>query len=234
MFSSMFQSASTFVSDSYLELKDAVISREEASEDMLTAPTPSDRWFSDGWAKNPAEMPASFMTLVPKGYKIVPWEPPPLLTPTIADNKSDQAKSRLIGELFDMRSQRPKFGELLVEVLEADGLANSLLQGGVVDPYALLVFETGAARTSQVRNDATPRWGAEAPRAFKFDIRCPYSLLYVALLDSDQCEDDPLGRVVISICDLCTHTTYGKSRCRHTTYGTTKPACRHTTYGTPS
>lgn len=209
---SLLNSTKLLVRDSYYELHDIVIRREEASEDLLTAPTPSDRWFTPrvGWPEAPVEMPDAYMAAAPKGYTLQKWTPPPRLSPTAdlqTEAKSTQ-KANVLDELFEMRDKQPSYGELRVEVLEAEGLPNSLLQGGVVDPYALVIFETCAARTSQVRNDTTPRWGAEAPRAFMCDVRCPYSMLHVVLLDEDLGQDDPLGRVVISICDLMTHTTY--------------------------
>lgn len=189
------------VKDAYNELKDLVVVREEASDDLINAPTPTDRWFTPplGWPMEPQPMPSQ---ATPAGYALQPWEPPPLLCPTrFHDNPS-------VGDLFEQRQRKQLVGELYIEVLQAEGLPNSVLQGGAVDPYAVVVFEGCAARTSQVRNDTTPRWGAETPRAFKFDVRCPYSMVHVAVFDDDRMRDDPLGRVVIDIWNFVTDTTY--------------------------
>ena len=199
---SLFKNAADVVADTYQELKDAVVDRGEASEDLLNASTPPDRWFTPqkGWSASPAPLSEALAAI--GNYKPAPWAPPELLCP-----KMDDADPG-VRDLFHHRESAPCLGELYVEVLEAEGLPNSVLQGGVVDPYAILVFEGGAGRTSQVRNDTTPRWGADAPRAFKFDVRCPYSMLHVALYDDDRTSDDPLGRVVVDIWNLFSHTTY--------------------------
>jgi len=51
-----------------------------------------------------------------------------------------------------------------------------------------VVFEGSAARTSIVWNSLNPRWGAhdkDSFRAFKFGVRKPYSVLYIAINDYD-------------------------------------------------
>jgi len=195
---SFFSKVKDSAQDAYREVKDVLFEVQEASDDLLNTATPLDRWFTPagGWPKAPSEMPPA---TAPAGYKLAPWEPPQPLCPTAEQEPW----------LFDARHERPKIGELFVEVIEAEGLPNSLTQAGAVDPYAVVVFEGAAARTSQVHNDTTPRWGAEAPRAFKFNITCPYSALHIALLDSDQFQsDDKLGRVVIDVSQFFSRTTY--------------------------
>lgn len=81
---------------------------------------------------------------------------------------------------------------------------------GVVDPYALVVFEGYAARTHMARNTREPRWGADVPRAFRFPIRCPYATCDIALLDSDAdpFADDGIGRVCLDLSLMQGRTTY--------------------------
>ena len=179
------------MADTYLEVKDAMIHRAEASDEAVSAPTPADRWFtiSHGWPSAPAELPQQHGT----------WAAPDAICPPAAQEAAIAAQLE----------QRDTIGELRVEVLEAESLPNSRLQMGCVDPYALIAFECVAARTSQVRNDRSPRWPAGAPRAFRLAITCPYSALHVALLDEDRMmDDDPLGRVVVDISQFLSRTTY--------------------------
>ena len=51
----------------------------------------------------------------------------------------------------------------------------------VADPYAVLVVEGNAARTATVRDNNSPRWRSDSPRAFRFPIRRPYACLYIGL-----------------------------------------------------
>ena len=107
-------------------------------------------------------------------------------------------------------------GELWVEVLEAE----HLLDGGALDaadPYAVLVVEGNAARTATVRDNNSPRWRSDSPRAFRFPIRRPYACLYIGLMDDDKSgtlaisalnTDDPMGRVVVPLGRLASDTVY--------------------------
>lgn len=81
---------------------------------------------------------------------------------------------------------------------------------GIVDPYALLVFEGSAARGSVVMNDRNPCWGAEAARAFRFPVSCPYSTCDISINDEDEgpFPDDSVGRVSIDLSQLQGRTVY--------------------------
>ena len=203
MFNRIFSSAADAVydgvRDTALEIKDAFVARQEASDDLVSAATPDDRWFtpSDGWSLDPVRVKDIDTIPLPRNYVPKPWSPPELLVPT----------RNGAPEVYEDVKDRAVIGEVRIEVLEAEGLPQ-LLQIGTVDPYALVVFENSAARTSTVRNDTSPRWGAEAPRAFIFPVTCGNSSVHIALLDEDSIADDPLGRVVIDISQLFSRTVY--------------------------
>ena len=74
-----------------------------------------------------------------------------------------------------------------------------LFQLGRSDPYALVLFEGHAGRTSTIWNNHNPRWASDAPRAFCFPITCPFANIYIAVSDDDRGVDDPLGRVVLPL-----------------------------------
>ena len=169
----------------------------EASDALVAAPTPEDRWFTpaNGWPSEPSS--ARFDSLpLPSGFKASSWEPPPLLCLTASEAPHLFRGGRAIGEVR-------------IEVLEAEGLPR-LLQLGAVDPYAIIVFESFAARTSGVRNDRSPRWGADAPRAFRFPIQCPYSSIDIAMNDEDigAAVDDSIGRICIDLSQVNGRTVY--------------------------
>ena len=181
--------------ESIQEMADEFIGTESATDAIVEAKTPSDRWFqpAHGWPLSPAPLPSATSENDMKD-----WQPPPLLCPTAIDEPF----------LFSGQHEREEIGKLYVEVLEAQGLPNSLLQAGSVDPYVIIVYEGNAARTNQVRNTTSPRWGVDTPRAFQFRVTCPYSALHVALLDEDRMgSDDTLGRVVIDVSQLYSRTT---------------------------
>ena len=187
--------------DTILEVKDSVIKRQEAPDEFIEAPTPEDRWWTprEGWPKQPAAFPAE---KTPEGYKVKPWKAPPALIPTAAE-----APHLFEGECLKTTLRAP-IGTLSVEVLQCEDLPKMMV--GIADPYALLVFEGFAARTSTIRNDRTPVWGAEAPRAFRFPVTCPYSELNVAVNDEDEglLPDDALGRVIIDLSQICARTVF--------------------------
>ena len=137
-------------------IREAVgLSGAEATEECIAAPTPEDRWFTPerGWPSSPSsELPAA---LTSGGYRPKAWEPPPSL---------------VAPEYFGHVSQA--IGEVRVEVLQAERLPRllHLVDLDIVDPYAVLVFEGFAARTSMIVNDSSPRWSAEVPRAFRFPV----------------------------------------------------------------
>ena len=103
--------------------------------------------------------------------------------------------------------EKPSIGELRIEVLECKGLP-FLLQFGRVDPYACVIFEGNAARNTTIWNEHDPQWSCYMPRAFKFDITCPYSSIFVSINDDDHGTDDGIGRVVLSLPSFRSHTIY--------------------------
>ena len=70
-----------------------------------------------------------------------------------------------------------------VEVLEAERLPKMDISGST-DPYALLIFESTAAPHAAWRASRSPKWPGDAPRAFRFPVRSPYSCVYVGMKDS--------------------------------------------------
>ena len=72
----------------------------------------------------------------------------------------------------------------------------------------MVVFEKHAARTPTISNDRSPEWSKDVPRAFKFPITCPYSVIFVAVMDGDPIKDDPIGRVMIELGTLRANTVY--------------------------
>ena len=188
--------------DSVLEVKDSVIARQEAPPELIEAPTPDDRWWTPehGWPKEVADFPAE---LTPPGYKVQKWQPPPDLVPT-----KREAPHLFDGKLFP-QAARPVIGELRLEVLQCLDLPRLMV--GIADPYVVVVCEGFAARVRTVRNDRSPCWGAEAPRAFRMSITCPYSTIGIAVNDEDEGPlnaDDPLGRAVLDLSQLHGRTSY--------------------------
>ena len=171
------------IDDMAHDLVTAVIGSEIIPDAEVEAPTPEALWFSPltGWP-SAIEQSDSWSEQMP-----------PLLCPTAAELPS--------------HFERPVIGELKVEVLECDSLPQTM-QLGRVDPYAAIVFEGNAARTSTMRNNRFPRWGRNSPRAFRFPVTCPYSIFYVCINDEDRGSDDGLGRVVVSLTSLRAHTLY--------------------------
>jgi hypothetical protein len=96
---SFFRNVKESVQDTYLELKDSIVAQQEASDDLITAPTPEDRVYKQGvgWPKTPAAMPGN---VIPAGYKVASWDPPEDLTPRVEEAPY----------LFDMRRERPEIG----------------------------------------------------------------------------------------------------------------------------
>jgi len=179
------------VGDAVDDVRHTVVPSARVPQELIDAETPEDRWFtpSAGWPAAPAPLHKPDL---PKKYEH--WSPPHNLCPTAAEAPF----------LFDGGG---KIGELRVEVLEAEHLPR-LVQLGRVDPYVLVVFESFAGRTSGHSNDRNPQWGIESPRAFRFPVSCPYSLLHIAVMDDDRGTDDPVGRVVVDLGQLCQRTVY--------------------------
>ena len=185
------EDAAYVVGDYVGDLVDTVAPKDRVPKERIDAPTPEDRWFSpaNGWPAEPAPLTGTGAAKLPK------WSPPEMLCPTMAEMPA----------LYD--TQREVLGELKVEVLQCDNLPR-LLQAGRVDPYAVVIFEAFAAKTAYISNDRNPAWGVESPRAFRFPVTCPYSLLHVAFADEDRNKDDPIGRVVIDLGQLNQRTVY--------------------------
>ena len=161
------------------DLVQAAVGRKRApavSDEEVAAATPADHWFTprEGWKKRMMQNKAPHQMM------------PTALT---------------VDSLFP--APEDIIGELRVEVLEAANLPNKDTTMGVIntgnytDPYALLVFEGCAARTSVVFDSLSPRWAAADPssyRAFSFPVTRPYSVLYVSLFDFDGCKKDALEK----------------------------------------
>lgn len=148
--------------------------------------TPDSNWFMPkaGWPKH--------LLQNRKGW----FEPPKNLIPTAKEAPSC---------MFDGTDV---IGELRIEVLEAARLKNMDLFGAS-DPYALILFESYAARTNAWRATSRPTWGPDDPRAFCFPVRSPYSKIYVGVKDADNSTaDDNIGRVVVELASLIEHSVY--------------------------
>ena len=104
--------------DSLLEIKDSVIARQEAPEELMQAPTPDDRWFTPhhGWPAEVSEFPPEH---TPEGYKVPKWKAPPALTPTAAEAP----------HLYDGEGLKGKevIGHLSIEVLQCEGLPRMMV-----------------------------------------------------------------------------------------------------------
>jgi len=166
----------------------------KATAAEVNTPTPSARWFSprEGWTCEQISAAA---------------KKPPMLMPI---------RQEIVPEPPDT------IGELEIEVLEAANLPNKDL-GGLIgassDPYAIVLVEGLAGRTSVVKDSSSPRWGAATSfRAFRFPVLKAYSCVYIALADCDASNttnlglgvdlDDPIGRVVLQLAKLTANTQY--------------------------
>jgi len=167
---------------------------EDLSDLSVDMETPEGEWFApqDGWPKELLKPSKQFMLM--SGWKT----PPEHLTPTAA-------------EAPGLYEGAPAVGELRLEVLAAERLPK-MDPGplGSADPYALILFESNAARTNACRGTRSPRWAAgKSARAFCLPVLCSYSCVYVAIKDSDDLSaDDDIGRVVIELGSLYSRTVY--------------------------
>ena len=97
-----------------------------------------------------------------------------------------------------------------IEILQCENLPRLMV--GVVDPYAVVVFEGFAVRTGSVRNERSPSWSADTPRAMRFPVTCPYSTVDIAINDEDlnhlSAGDYALGRVVVDLSQMRGRTIY--------------------------
>ena len=122
--------------------------RPQVPMERVDAPTPEALWFTprDGWPTT------TTTTTTAAAATTVREPPPPLLMPTAAEAAA----------LYE--HEEDALGELRVEVLQAEGLRGTNLSklnmrgiDTTSDPYALLMVEGFAARTSTVLdNDASP------------------------------------------------------------------------------
>ena len=170
------------------------LGKVEVPTHRVEEPTPDDLYFTprNGWIEAKKAHAKLMWLLTPPGdyapsgegaherarrdgtrhHSSAQWNPPP---PSLVPHKS---------EAEALYHDEGIIGELRVEVLEAE----HLMGGGaidVADPYAVLVVEGYAARTSTVQNNHAPRWPSDAPRAFRFPLRRPYACLYIGLMDDD-------------------------------------------------
>ena len=158
----------------------------------VDAPTLDDRWFTPtaGWPQSVAPSDDDHGT----------WKPPTALIPTAKDAPALYADGSRVA---------PPIGELKIEVLEAEGLPKMERFSHSADPYAVVIFESSAARTSVIKSTVTPRWDKTMPRAFRFDVIRPFSCAYIALKDEDLVDaDDDIGRVVIELSALTSGVVY--------------------------
>lgn len=127
-----------------------------------------------------------------------------------ADTCVPRPSNRVLVHVYDAAACTHR---LRLEVLEAKGLPKTDICSAC-DPYALVVHEGVAARTVAVLNTSSPRWPPGWPRAFKFPIVHPSSLVQIALMDDDRGSgvklDDPLGRVVLSLAGRFPRTEYAE------------------------
>ena len=175
----------------------------------VDAPTPEADWFTPehGWPAHllqPPTLPASIPTLAVKQR----YEPP---TNWMQSHVDESVHSTHVAAAI---------GELRIELLEAerlpqmDKLIGGLTGGkpfGSADPYAVVVFEGSAARTSTVRNSREPKWSAAhgCARAFRFPVCSAYSCVHISLMDYDLVGDDEvIGRCVVELGSLYARTQY--------------------------
>lgn len=171
----------------------------QAEIDMLT---PADRWFTPamGWPPKGTvhkyEMDGSLADDVDPT-----WQPPASLAYTMQECTGACM-------LYD---ESEAIGQFHLEILEAARLPS--MDVSSADPYAMVLFETGAARTNTFTGTRNPKWGASDARAFRFNVTRPYSCCYVALKDYDWSatgidQDDDIGRVVIELSALESNVVY--------------------------
>ena len=119
---------------------------------------------------------------------------PPLLQPPIPT--PPHAVGTLEVEVLSA-SRLPWYGKSALEVLD------------IADAYAVVIFETYAARTCTIWNKSDPVWPPDCDRAFRFPITCPHATLCVGLMDNDSYStDDNIGRVEIELGGLHGRTVY--------------------------
>ena len=171
------------VTDTVMDVGTLIVGESDVDDSLVNAKTPEDRWFT----------PATGWPEAPTGVK--KWKPPPSLVPNAEELPEHYADGDDI------------IGELRLEVLQCDQIPQ-MMQLGRADPYVMVVFEKHAARTPTISNDRSPEWSKDVPRAFKFPITCPYSVIFVAVMDDDTIKDDPIGRVMIELGTLRANTVY--------------------------
>ena len=181
------------VKDAAHDVKQHVLGAEQVTD--VDDATPDGLWFtpSSGWKQGDE------------------WQQP--LPPPLMPSERD------LLDALEMKTLPPPFkqdaiGELRVEVLECEDLHQSLMQVGTIDPFAVVVFEGAAARTTTVWNSRSPRWGSRWPRAFAFPVVCPHSTLYVAVSHEDPgaavlgTVTEPIGHVALPLSSLRADTQY--------------------------
>ena len=193
--------------DTVLDVKDLVVSRADAPQPLIDAPTPEDRWYTskEGWPQAAVEeLPASLIALAGASSWIPSrWTAPPALTPT------ESQEPHLFRERL---AYGGPIGELSVEILQCEMLPPSLARAsGGINACAVFVFESCAAASIPVRSpDGAPCWTCDKPRACRFPICCPYSNLDVAIIGLVEGvrRDDLCGRVVVDLGVLRGRTVY--------------------------
>lgn len=171
------QKAAFLVDDYVDDAAKLIFGKTAVPDEEVNARTPKELWFrpsQDGW---PLHVDASL-------YKR--YSPARALMPPLAELGRD---------FYDPL----RIGMLRIEVLECERLPNEIANLGTVDPYCVVLFERFVARTCTIKNDRDPRWSHHEARAFEFPVTCPYSTVYIAIMDGDNDVDDGLGRVVLEL-----------------------------------
>lgn len=72
-----------------------------------------------------------------------------------------------------------------------------------------LGLRLSARAIDSCRRSRTPRWGPDAPRAFRFPVLCPFSTIDIAVMDTDDTsDDDPIGHTCIDLSQIGGQTVY--------------------------
>lgn len=146
-------------------------------------------------------------------YRVFPFPDPDKPTETEFMTKSQMDKFMEEPSRHWVEAGWGEFGEAHLEVLGCDDLPNKDIEiiDGLTDAFVGCVFEDTFIRTSVMHDCLNPRWPPWSQRAVKFMIAHPSSILYLGVFDYDDNllnDHDPIGRVVIHLCDFEPDTMY--------------------------
>lgn len=113
-------------------------------------------------------------------------------------------------------------GKLYLEVIACDKLPNmdtiTLNPRDKTDAFACIVYEDCIVNTDVIVDSLSPRWMPWCQRAFAFNISHPSSDVFLGLFDHDlelnplhlisSTVHDPIGRLVINVCNFKPGTSY--------------------------